>query len=175
MVYKAKAAPTRRKRELIYEEALSQLNVASDAHSRMLSDLVTRIGSIESFLIDELKGFTSETHTLRMMLLLDKVRGYEPAEKVELEDRVRVDLRFRMSSKVEFNDQDEVRRIEIQNVGAALQYPKNFEDNLVGLKVGEEKTFNFLEKKVSADEPLICWVKIVTISRKKEQDKPNAD
>lgn len=170
-MHKIKSTPIRRKREEQFSNALTNHQREISSHNRMFLDFSLRLSSIEQFLMEEFEKFTPETHALRMMNLQDKSEGFLPTDTIENNDKVRLDLRFRLAEKEEFDEHDEKRRVEILHLGVGVNFPKEFELNLIDMKVGEEKSFKFVEPRLS-DKKVFAWVKIITISRK---EKPKVE
>ncbi len=163
-----KQQPTRRKREEMYVTELARLTNESTTFSRMMGDFTLRISAIESLLLEFMPEFTPETFALRMMSLKDVSAGFQPAEAISTGDLVRVAIQFGIQGE-ELLPDAHIDRILITDIGSGITLPVSLEMQMNGLKVGEERTFDFFDP-TSPETILIARLTVTTISRKPKQE-----
>lgn len=100
---------------------------------------------LEEILCEKFEDVTKESLSMLVAEKQDERDGFESADVVELGDRVRVEFKFKPDK--EDAEWSKSSRQQLDNVGSGMTMGEELEKEVIGMKTGEKKEFQFGNEK----------------------------
>lgn len=136
---------------------------------QLVENLYVRIRVLEELLAEKYEDVTKESLAYSIAEIEDRQDGYEAADVVQENDRVRVEIATKTQDQEEFQGSS---KLMIDRVGSGQTLGKELEGAMLGMKNDEVKEIKF-----GKDESMTAQITLNRVSRstKKEETQEQTD